>query len=211
MRKPEQFPPYCGTLPSAMEYTTHTTLLTRLSEGVDPAAWNEFHDRYADLFRGFARRYGLQPADCDDIAQEVLLALSRSMGGFKYDPSKGKFRSYLKTLSLRTIFRNLRQKRDHKVLEDIETGPDKAGADPSVEAKWENEWRQHHIRQAMRRLEPEFNERDRMAFSQYAMTGRPASEAAKALGMSVDQVYQAKSRILRRLTELIGEQVRDEG
>jgi RNA polymerase sigma-70 factor (ECF subfamily) len=194
-----------------MDYTTHISLLTRLSEGVDPAAWKEFHDRYVDLLRGFARRYGLQPADCDDIAQDVLLALSRSMGGFKYDPAKGKFRSYLKTLGLRTIFRNLRQKRDHKALEEDELGTDRAGADPGVEAMWEDEWRQYHVRQAMRRLEPEFNEKDRMAVSQYAMAGRPAAETAEALGMSMDQIYQAKSRILRRLTGLIAEQVREEG
>jgi RNA polymerase sigma-70 factor (ECF subfamily) len=194
-----------------MDYTTHTTLLARLSEGVDPAAWKEFHDRYADLIRGFALRYGLQPADCDDIAQEVLLTLSRSMNGFQYDPSKGKFRSYLKTLALRTIFRNWRQKRAHPSLETIEKEKAGAPANPELEAMWEDEWRRHHIRRAMRRLEPEFSDENRLAFSQYAVRGLPAEDTAKVLGISVDQVYQAKSRILRRLIEMIGEQVEDEG
>ena len=40
---------------------------------------------------------------------------------------------------------------------------------------------------------------------------RPAEETAQKLGMSVDQVYQAKSRMIKRLSRMISEQVRDEG
>ena len=194
-----------------MDYTTHTTLLSRLSEGVDPAAWKEFHDRYLELIRGFAVRYGLQPADCDDVAQEVLLTLSRSMDGFAYDPERGKFRSYLKTVALRIIFRILRQKRDQRVLGDVDTVERGASADPEVEALWEEEWRRYHVRQAMTRLETEFNERDRLAFSQYVVKGRPPARTAEELGMSMDQVYQAKSRMMKRLSQMIAEQVKDEG
>jgi RNA polymerase sigma-70 factor (ECF subfamily) len=181
-----------------MTYTTHTTLLSRLSDGVDPTAWKEFHDRYNDLLRGFAYRYGLQQADCDDIVQEVLLALSKSMPGFEYDPGRGKFRSYLKTLTIRTVFQILRQKRTQKTLEDVDSAIEHAMADPDTESMWEEEWRQ-------------FNEKDRMAFSLYAVKNRPAQETADTLGLSTDQVYQAKSRILRRLGEMIEEQIRDEG
>jgi RNA polymerase sigma-70 factor (ECF subfamily) len=194
-----------------MEYSTHITLLTRLTESADPSAWREFHDRYADLLLGFARRYGIQPADCDDVVQEVFLNLSRSMKGFEYDPAKGKFRGYLKTLTLRTVFKVLRQKKNVKALEDTEVEEKAAAVDPEVEAQWEGEWRSYHIRTAMQRLGKEFSERDRMAFSEYALMERSAAETAEALGMSKDQVYQAKSRILKRLGDLISEQVQDEG
>ena len=46
-----------------MEHSTHASILIRISEGLDPTAWREFHDRYVDLIRGFARRYGLQPRE----------------------------------------------------------------------------------------------------------------------------------------------------
>jgi RNA polymerase sigma-70 factor (ECF subfamily) len=184
--------------------------LARLTEGVDPGVWKEFHDRYVNLIRGFALRYGMQPADCDDVAQEVLLSLSKSMKKFSYDPDRGMFRSYLKTLALHTIFKNLRQKGKDQALEG--TGVDEKGAsDPELEAKWEEEWRRHHVRMAMGRLGKEFSERDRMAFTEYALKGCPAAETAKSLNMSMDQVYQAKSRILKRLGEMIAEQVQDEG
>lgn len=194
-----------------MDYSTHTTLLTRLSNGIDPTAWQEFNDRYIDLLRGFTRRYGLQAADCDDVIQDVLLNLSRSMKKFNYDPEKGKFRAYLKTMTLHSIFKYFRQKTDHKSLDEYEAEKKAAILDPEVEALWEEEWRRYHIRLAMRRLGKEFNEKDRMAFSEYALMDRPAGKTAEALNLTVDQVYQAKSRILKRLGELILDQVHDEG
>jgi RNA polymerase sigma-70 factor (ECF subfamily) len=194
-----------------MDYTTHATLLTRLADSLDPAAWREFHGRYADLLRGFARRRGLQPADCDDVTQNVLLSLTRSMGKFSYDPARGKFRAYLKTLALHEIFRFLRQRSRQRALGSLDEEAGRAAADPAVEAQWEEEWRQYHLRRAMARLENEFSERDRMAFAQYAVEGRPVADTAAALGMSADQVYQAKSRILKRLGGMIAEQVEDEG
>jgi RNA polymerase sigma-70 factor (ECF subfamily) len=194
-----------------MSYTTHATLLARVAEGVDPEAWSEFHRRYGELIRGFALRRGLQAADCDDIAQEVLLILAKSMGGFKYDPAKGKFRSYLKTLVLRAVYGKIRQKRGERSLGDMDVEQKGSASESETEEIWEEEWRQYHVRQAMQRLEAEFNESDRMAFSQYAMRGMAAAEVAEALGLSLDQVYQAKSRILKRLSSLIAEQIEDEG
>jgi RNA polymerase sigma-70 factor (ECF subfamily) len=194
-----------------VDYSTRTTLLTRVFEGIDPSAWTEFHDRYGDLIRGFAIRQGLQPADCDDVVQEVLLALTKSINRFEYDPARGKFRSYLKTLVIRTIFRKSRQERGRTGLGDNAIEAERTEADPAHSTMWESEWRQHHIRRAMQRLKSDFSEQDRMAFTLYAIQGGSAARTAEILGMSVDQVYQAKSRILRRLSELVTEQISNEG
>ena len=80
-----------------------------------------------------------------------------------------------------------------------------------MESLWEEEWRQYHLRFAMKRIDSEFNEADRAAFRLYAVDQKPALEAAQALGLTVDQVYQAKSRILARLSALVEAQVREEG
>jgi RNA polymerase sigma factor (sigma-70 family) len=133
------------------------------------------------------------------------------MSRFQYDPAKGKFRSYLKTLALRTIFQNLRQKRGQRTLREMNLEMNKASANPEVEALWEEEWRHYHVRLAMGRLDSKFNERDRQAFSHYVVKGRPATETAKVFGMSMDQVYQVKSRVLKSLGEMIARQVKAEG
>ena len=63
----------------------------------------------------------------------------------------------------------------------------------------------------MARIRGEFNAQDVAAFESYAAGDKSAAVVASGLGLSVDQVYQAKSRILRRLKALIAEQTADEG
>ncbi|MCG8408192.1 MAG: sigma-70 family RNA polymerase sigma factor [Phycisphaerales bacterium] len=194
-----------------MQTTTHTSLLARLAEEQDDGAWADFCTRYGDLIRGFARRQGLQPVDCDDVLQNVLVKLTRSMPAFRYDPSKGKFRSYLKTVVLRCIFDISFQNRGERPVEDIEQQVRAASRDETVESAWEIEWRRHHLRQAMTVIETEFNTRDVAAFRSYAINGEDVHTAAATLSMSDDQVYKAKSRILKRICELVDQQVREEG
>lgn len=188
---------------------THTTLLARLSAGEDAAAWSEFVERYGQLIRGFCARRGLRGADADDVQQDVLLALSRAMPGFRYDPGKGLFRSYLKTVVMNAISRRLRQ--DHGAARLSDVGQSQAGAPEDDDQHWELEWRQYHLRLAMRTIDAEFRESDRSAFGMYAIEGREARDVAAELGMSLDAVYQAKSRILRRLGTIIESQVAEEG
>ena len=194
----------------SMDFSTHASLLDRLADGVDPQAWAEFHGRYRDLIHAMARRSGLQPADCDDVTQEVCLSLSRSLGRFAYDPSRGRFRSYLRTVVVNTITRKQRQKRAAYALPDDVVDP-RCDTDPAAAAAWEDEWQQYHVRRAMSRLMTTVSDRDRLAFVRYAMQGASAAQTAEELQLTVDNVYQIKSRILRRLSELIAEQVEEEG
>ncbi len=183
---------------------THSTLLVRLRDAGDGGAWREFLERYGDLIRGFCTRRGLQAADVEDVCQDVMMSLTKAMGKFEYDPARGLFRSYLKTVVVHAISKRLCQNRASAGLSEV--------PDPSEgEEPWELEWRQYHFRRAMQVIDSEFSESDRRAFRLYGVEGRPAPEVAELLGLSVDSVYQAKSRVLRRLSSVIDEQVREEG
>ncbi len=191
--------------------STHVTLLARLREPADQAAWREFCDRYGELIRAFARRRGLQSTDCDDVVQDTLISMTKSMPGFEYDPQKGSFRAYLKTVVRNVIFRKLSQKPLAQSLDMDGARRDSAIAAPNEENDWETEWRQYHLRIAMRSIEAEFNDKDRAAFDAYAVRGCDARETAARLLLTVDQIYQAKSRIVRRIAELVEAQVQEEG
>ncbi len=191
--------------------TTHASLLARLTDPGDQSAWNVFCDRYGELIRNFARRRDLQSADADDVVQEVLLSLARAMPGFSYDSNKGKFRSYLKTATLRAIFRKNHQRRGEVRIGDVEEAICTAKVDSEAEAAWEAEWRQYHLRMAKRTIDAEFEKVDRDAFERYAIGGHNAQDVASALKIRVNRVYEAKSRIARRFRELINLQVKDEG
>lgn len=214
--------------------STHITLLERLGGGVvspglaeggvDHEAWRAFHDRYGELIRGFARVRGVQPVDCDDLVQEVMLSLSRAMrNGFVYDPAKGTFRSYLKTTVIHAIVRRARQNKVTTGLEEYEAPAappapgggrllgDHSNQGGDGDEAWEQQWRQHHTRLAMKTIEGEFNATDLEAFQRYALMQHDAATVAKDLRVSVESVYQAKSRIVKRLTKVIAQQVSEEG
>lgn len=197
---------------------THASLIARLGDRADSVAWAEFVSRYGDLIRGFARRRGVQPADVDDVLQEVLLAMSKAAGRFVYDPQRGRFRGYLKTIVVHAVLRRAFQKtpgtglsESSAALEAGGAGAEAASGGPMDEEAWELEWRRYHLAMAMRVIETEFNEADRVAFQRYGVDGVDARTAAAETGLSVDGVYQAKSRILRRLAALIAAQVAEEG
>lgn len=193
------------------EVTTHASLLARLADGSDHSAWGDFQERYEELIRRFAAGRGLQPADCDDVAQTVLLNLMRAMPGFEYDPAKGSFRGYLKAVTLHAIAKIRRQKGTPPGLTSIGGAGDPGTVDASATAAWEAEWRANHVRRALRLLEVEFKAAELRAFQRYAVNGENACATAAALQLTVNQVYQAKSRITKRLAELIESQVQDEG
>jgi len=76
---------------------TRASLLIRLrQEPVDEGAWHEFVQRYGRLIFAWCQSWGLQPADADDVSQNVLLKLAHHLRSFVYDPGR-RFRGFLRT------------------------------------------------------------------------------------------------------------------
>jgi len=196
----------------SLDVSTHASLLARLKDDGDAAAWRAFDDRYRDVVFAFARRAGLQPADADDVVQEILAAAHRALPEFEYDRARGTFRGWLRTAVVRAATR--RRRRGGDALDHAATAPEsltEPGVDPELDAHFEAEWRRYHVRLATAKVRAESNAKDFAAFEAVAVDGRVPAEVAAALGLSVDSVYQAKSRLLKRLRAHVAEQVRDEG
>ena len=81
--------------PAPSLLATHPSLLSRVRNPSDVAAWRQFEALYRELLVRFCRRRGLQLADAEDVVQVVLTNLSKSLPGFVYDPARGRFRDYL--------------------------------------------------------------------------------------------------------------------
>src|SRR4051794_29157890 len=82
---------------------TRASLLLRLRDPRDEAAWREFVGLYAPLVYGYARKQGLQDADAADLSQEVLGSVAGAVGRLDYDPAKGAFRNWLFTVVRRKL------------------------------------------------------------------------------------------------------------
>ncbi len=62
-----------------MDPETRESLIARLPNHADSAAWNEFVELYEPLIYGIGRRHGLQPADAGDLVQEVLASVASAI------------------------------------------------------------------------------------------------------------------------------------
>src|SRR5262245_32629455 len=83
--------------------STRPSLLVRLRDPKDQAAWREFVELYTPLVYNYARKQGLQDADAADLSQEVLGAVARAIGQLEYDPRLGAFRNWLFTILRRKL------------------------------------------------------------------------------------------------------------
>ncbi|HUQ72468.1 MAG TPA: sigma-70 family RNA polymerase sigma factor [Planctomycetaceae bacterium] len=182
---------------------TRASLLVRLS-GPQPGdrelAWSEFRTRYAPIIAGFAARCGANRQDIDDIVQDVLTAFLGASGKFVYDHSQGRFRGYLKTITVRAGIRlagkNLRFQ--GVPLEDV------SHAELAVEPLWNDVWEQQLVAQALEIVRMECADSVAFrAFEQYVLLDRAADIVAAELETSVNNVHQAKSRITKQLREAV--------
>jgi len=184
---------------------TRPSLLLRVRNAEDAAAWGQFVEIYTPLIFGFCRGRGLQEADAADVAQEVMRAVSRSMGRFDYNPERGTFRSWLFTVTRNKFNNFLERRRNHREADGGTTMQELIEARPCPEQdeSWDREYRQRLFDWACAQIRGEFQEGTWQAFWRTAVAEESGEEVAQALGMSVGAVYVAKSRVRTRLRECI--------
>jgi RNA polymerase sigma-70 factor (ECF subfamily) len=178
---------------------TSPSLLERLRQPAEQEAWARFVKLYTPFLYQWARRLRLNEQDAADLVQDVFLVLVRKLQEFTYDPQKS-FRGWLRTVMLNKWRDHQRQR---AVLAGHKSEPfvsDVAGPDGTV-AFEEAEYRQHLVSRALRLMRAEFQPTTWQACWEHVVSGRPAAAVAAELGLSVDSVYAAKSRVLRRLRQ----------
>jgi RNA polymerase sigma-70 factor (ECF subfamily) len=178
---------------------TPASLLQRLRRPDEPGAWPRFVELYTPLLYFWACRMGLQAADAADLVQDVFTLLLQKLPEFSYDHSKS-FRSWLRTVTVNRFHDN--QRRKAAALRDASPAglEDLAGSD-DAEALWQKEYRDHLVNRAAQVMKAEFQPATWQAFWGLAVEGQSGAEVAAALGLSVEAVYAAKARVLRRLRQ----------
>ena len=186
---------------------TRNTLLTRLRDRSDAAAWDEFVEIYRPLVYRLARAKGLQDADAQEVAQDVLAAVSRSIDRFDTDPAKGRFRDWLFRIA-RNLTINYLSRPGKRPVGSGDTGVARfldQQCDPSSEESQlhELEYRREVFHWAARQVRSQVQANTWSAFWQRSVEGLPATEVAQSLGISVGAVHIARSRVIGRLREIV--------
>jgi RNA polymerase sigma factor (sigma-70 family) len=185
---------------------TRPSLLLRLRDPRDGAAWGEFVRLYAPLVYGYARKQGLQDADAADLCQQVLGAVAGAVGRLDYDPGRGAFRNWLFTVVRRKLA-DWRAAERNRVRGSGDTTTcqvlERCLAPPRLEADWEAEWKRQVFIQACEQVRRDVTDSTWQAFWRTAVDGQPGKRVAADLGLSVAAVYHARSRVLARIKELV--------
>lgn len=194
-----------------MTSTTRPSLLQRLREPGDQAAWAEFDARYREVVVRYCMRRGLAYADAEDVGQGVLIALVRSLPRFEYRPEKGRFRGYLARIVHRAVSAHLqRRDGDPRLLEGDLLADIENGLASAPDELWEREWEAHHLRTAMRTIRSTHHARSVAAFD-LMLAGASTASIAGELGLSEVHVRKIRQRIGERLAALVERQIEDEG
>ncbi|HVS34750.1 MAG TPA: sigma-70 family RNA polymerase sigma factor [Gemmataceae bacterium] len=184
---------------------TSPSLLDRLNRNPDDADWRRLILLYTPVLHGWLENHGLQACDRDDVTQEILGVVVQKMPEFRHNRRAGAFRSWLRTITIHCLRRFWRAKQYQAVapggsdfenhliqLEDPASG---------LSAEWDRQHDQGLLRRLLGLVEPEFQPKTWQAFRLLVLEQRPAAATAAELGLTVNAVLIAKSRVLQRLRQ----------
>lgn len=192
--------------PHLLATRTTTKLLDALKDHANEPAWSQLDARYRPVIAGFARRLGATASEAEEVAQQTLAEFVQAYKLGRYDRGKGRLSSWILGIARNTTLSLVRRSRRDGVsagLVDAESTA--AGDEDSLRRAWIDERDRVMLLRALGALRDESSIDDRTltAFELVALRGVPAAEVGVQCGMSVDQVYVAKSRVAKSLRTVV--------
>lgn len=188
---------------------TRNSLLQRALQQ-NPQAWRELVDLYGPLVTAWCNRCHLDAHAAADCVQDVFTAVAVALPGFQPLRSTGSFRAWLWTITRNKVRDHLRRNAHRPkatggstALGNIQQLPDPFPI-PAEEPTCELELRDLTSR-ALTQVQCEFEARTWQAFWRSVVDGIDTATVAEELRVSSAAVRQARSRILRRLREQLGD------
>lgn len=188
---------------------TSTTFLDHLKER-RPDAWRRLVALYGPLVYRWCRQAGLAAEDANDLVQEVFQAVAVHLPDYRYDRPGDSLRGWLRTITHNKVcnfFRSraaaIRAPGGTDAQRRLEQIPDCPADDSDLAQQMEDETGLAHRALAM--IRAEFEDRTWQAFFATTVENRSGRDVAADLGMSVQAVYKAKSRVLQRIRQEMAE------
>lgn len=183
---------------------TSAALLIRLSRDPrDAESWGRFVRTYGPRIIQWARRWGLQDADAQEVTQIVLMQFFRQVQRFQYDSSR-RFRGWLRRLVHSAWCDFVDGRRDwHRGNggSGVSNGLDSIAARDELAEEMQKEYDQNNLRTAMQRVELRVEPKTWQAFWLLNIDDLTGEEAAARLGMRLGTTYAASSKVRRLIRE----------
>ncbi|MBS0205120.1 MAG: sigma-70 family RNA polymerase sigma factor [Planctomycetes bacterium] len=185
-----------------VEPDTRPSLMLRLRAPQDQQAWAEFVSIYEPLVMRVLRQRGLQHSDARDVTQQVILAVTQAVQRWQPDGQRASFRRWLFSIARRLAIRFLERGQPKRgvggsdMLKVLDRLPE---PEHRTKALFDDEYRNEVFRWAADQIKTEFRESTWQAFWRTCVLNEPIPHVAELLGMSLGNVYVARSRIIARL------------
>jgi RNA polymerase sigma-70 factor (ECF subfamily) len=174
----------------------------------DPQAWGRLVELYRPLVLAWCGRAGVNCTDAEDVAQEVFAAVASALDRFHRDRPGDTFRGWLRVVTRNQVLQLFRRRKGQPQAEGgsqaWENLQEIADPLPGPAEEESGEMGQLYLR-ALELVRGEFQERTWQAFWLSAVEGRDPAAVAQELNMTTNNIRQAKSRVLRRLREEVGD------
>jgi RNA polymerase sigma factor (sigma-70 family) len=180
---------------------TRASLLLRLQQPEDELAWQEFVEIYQPLLERLAICYGLQAADAQDVAQDVLTKVAKAVPEWEHDPARGTFRGWLTRVTRNLTIEQFRA-RSRRPRTNPESGQLEQ-FDRDADSIFQLEEQRELFGWAARKARDQFAPATWQAFWLTAVEQQLPAAVAEQLGLSAGAVYIARSRVMARMRELI--------
>ena len=192
--------------------STSSSLIRRVRQR-EPEAWRQFVRLYGPLVNYWIGRTGLRESDAEDVFQDVFTTVARGIAEFRKDRPADTFRGWLRTIVrsravdfFRRAARNPQAaggSAAHEQLQRVED-PDVPDCDESDEPDEAEHLHALRLR-ALELIRANFEPKTWDMFWRVTVDGQATAEVARDFGVSASAVRLAKSRVLRRLREELGD------
>lgn len=187
---------------------TRTSLLVRVRDVADASAWQEFASIYQPILARFARARGLSATDVDDTVQHCMTVLVQHLRTFEYDPKRGRFRGWLRTVVNNHVRKLWRDRREEQPGSSAFSGLKDTAETPDDE--FDRIWMQEHLHHCLERIRGEVPAERYEAFRTHVILEATVEDTCQRFGLTPDQLYKLKWKMTRRLSEVMRDQFGDD-
>lgn len=185
---------------------TRASLILRLQNADDVAAWDEFAELYGPVVFRTARARGFQVADAENVVQEVLLAVAQSISQWLERDDRGSFRRWLLSLARNHAVNMLTQRATRSLGEDGLAGELALNELPvadRISSLIDLEYERAVFQWAAQRVQQTVAEHTWQAFWLTHVKGCSIEEAAQKLMTRPGTIYFGRSRVMARIQKLV--------
>ena len=180
---------------------TRSSLINRLKATINGESWEVFFNTYWELIYSVARRAGLSEADSQDVVQETILKVHKSLDRFQYNRKQGSFKGWLRTITRSRLAEHFKKQQRRPVTlhpRENEEDPLANLADPQgpeLERIWSEEWSRSLIQRSLAFLKQQVSLKQYQIFKCHCIDEWTVKEVCDALNVNAAQVYMAKQRV----------------